>query len=55
MRGGAAGGGRALTAPARSETRLLDVLEGACGAADFACHRLLEQSEEHVERWWFHE
>ncbi|KAM6414030.1 protein disulfide isomerase CRELD1 [Rhynochetos jubatus] len=38
-----------------SETRLLEVLEGVCAPADFACHRLLERSEERVERWWFHE
>lgn len=38
-----------------SETRLLEVLEGVCSATDFGCHQLLEQSEEHVERWWFHE
>ncbi|XP_025020634.1 cysteine-rich with EGF-like domain protein 1 isoform X2 [Python bivittatus] len=40
---------------ANSETRLLEVLEGVCSTTDFACHQLLEQSEEHVERWWFHE
>ncbi|KAH0630326.1 hypothetical protein JD844_013256 [Phrynosoma platyrhinos] len=40
---------------ANSETRLLEVLEGVCATSDFACHQLLEQSEEHVERWWFHE
>ncbi|XP_042310208.1 protein disulfide isomerase CRELD1 [Sceloporus undulatus] len=40
---------------ANSETRLLEVLEAVCATSDFACHQLLEQSEEHVERWWFHE
>ncbi|XP_048347224.1 protein disulfide isomerase CRELD1 isoform X2 [Sphaerodactylus townsendi] len=40
---------------ANSETRLLEVLEGVCATSDFACHQLLEKSEEHVERWWFHE
>ncbi|CAM5125353.1 unnamed protein product [Eretmochelys imbricata] len=25
----------------------------ACVKSDFACHQLLEQSEEHVESWWF--
>ncbi|CAM9347503.1 unnamed protein product [Bubo scandiacus] len=38
-----------------SETRLLEVLEGVCAPSDFACHQLLERSEEHVEQWWFHE
>ncbi|XP_074986269.1 protein disulfide isomerase CRELD1 isoform X4 [Caretta caretta] len=38
---------------AHSETRLLEVLESVCGKSDFACHQLLEQSEEHVESWWF--
>ncbi|XP_068551083.1 protein disulfide isomerase CRELD1 isoform X1 [Anas acuta] len=38
-----------------SETRLLEVLESVCPPSDFACHQLLERSEEHVERWWFHE
>ncbi|NXU82025.1 CREL1 protein, partial [Oreotrochilus melanogaster] len=38
-----------------SETRLLEVLEGVCSPSDFACNQLLEQSEEHVEQWWFHE
>lgn len=33
----------------------MEVLEGVCSATDFGCHQLLEQSEEHVERWWFHE
>uniref|UniRef100_A0A8C4K431 Cysteine rich with EGF like domains 1 n=1 Tax=Dromaius novaehollandiae TaxID=8790 RepID=A0A8C4K431_DRONO len=35
-----------------SETRLLEVLESVCAPSDFACHQLLERSEEHVERWW---
>uniref|UniRef100_K7F2Q9 EGF-like calcium-binding domain-containing protein n=1 Tax=Pelodiscus sinensis TaxID=13735 RepID=K7F2Q9_PELSI len=38
---------------AHSETRLLEVLESVCDKSDFACHQLLEQSEEHVESWWF--
>ncbi|XP_069721843.1 protein disulfide isomerase CRELD1 isoform X2 [Phaenicophaeus curvirostris] len=38
-----------------SETRLLEVLEGVCAPSDFACHQLLERSEEHIEQWWFHE
>ncbi|XP_028907238.1 protein disulfide isomerase CRELD1 isoform X1 [Ornithorhynchus anatinus] len=37
-----------------SETRLLEVLESVCSKSDFECHRLLEQSEELVETWWFH-
>ncbi|KAG8127900.1 hypothetical protein E2320_014770 [Naja naja] len=40
---------------ANSETRLLEVLESVCSTSDFACHQLLEQSEDHVEHWWFHE
>ncbi|XP_032997294.1 protein disulfide isomerase CRELD1 isoform X1 [Lacerta agilis] len=40
---------------ANSETRLLEVLEGVCATSDFACHQLLEQGEDHVEQWWFHE
>ncbi|NXL39694.1 CREL1 protein, partial [Glaucidium brasilianum] len=56
---GGSGGGPTTpyTAPLRphSETRLLEVLEGVCTPSDFACHQLLERSEEHVEQWWFHE
>ncbi|KAM5281542.1 protein disulfide isomerase CRELD1 isoform 1-T1 [Ctenodactylus gundi] len=37
-----------------SETRLVEVLESVCSKSDFECHRLLELSEELVERWWFH-
>ncbi|XP_072454637.1 protein disulfide isomerase CRELD1 [Notamacropus eugenii] len=37
-----------------SETRLVEVLEAVCSKSDFECHRLLEQSEELVETWWFH-
>ncbi|KAL7986259.1 hypothetical protein Chor_011425, partial [Crotalus horridus] len=40
---------------ANSETRLLEVLESVCSTSDFACHQLLERSEDHVEHWWFHE
>lgn len=53
----AAPGGRVptLTPCPCSETRLLEVLESVCAPSDFTCHQLLERSEEHVERWWFHE
>lgn len=30
-------------------------MESVCPPQDFACHQLLERSEEHVEQWWFHE
>ncbi|KAA8590880.1 hypothetical protein FQN60_001823 [Etheostoma spectabile] len=39
---------------ARSETRLLEIVEAACEKADFECNRLLEQIEDQVETWWFH-
>uniref|UniRef100_A0A8C1JP54 protein disulfide-isomerase n=1 Tax=Cyprinus carpio TaxID=7962 RepID=A0A8C1JP54_CYPCA len=39
---------------ARSETRLLEIVEAACDKTDFDCNRLLEQIEDQVETWWFH-
>uniref|UniRef100_A0A672Q2S4 Cysteine-rich with EGF-like domains 1b n=1 Tax=Sinocyclocheilus grahami TaxID=75366 RepID=A0A672Q2S4_SINGR len=39
---------------ARSETRLLEIVEAACDKPDFDCNRLLEQIEDQVETWWFH-
>ncbi|XP_041860857.1 protein disulfide isomerase Creld1 [Melanotaenia boesemani] len=39
---------------ARSETRLLEIVEAACEKTDFDCNRLLEQIEDQVETWWFH-
>ncbi|TRZ01213.1 hypothetical protein DNTS_004391 [Danionella cerebrum] len=38
---------------ARSETRLLEIVEAACDKSDFECNRLLEQIEDQVETWWF--
>jgi len=40
---------------ARSETRLLEILEGACeGAAkESRCHALVEEYEEKIEEYWF--
>lgn len=39
---------------ARSETRLLEIVEAACEKSDFDCNKLLEQLEDQVETWWFH-
>ncbi|KAA0713610.1 Cysteine-rich with EGF-like domain protein 1 [Triplophysa tibetana] len=39
---------------ARSETRLLEIIEAACEKSDFDCNKLLEQIEDQVETWWFH-
>uniref|UniRef100_A0A672SBM2 Cysteine rich with EGF like domains 1 n=2 Tax=Sinocyclocheilus grahami TaxID=75366 RepID=A0A672SBM2_SINGR len=39
---------------ARSETRLLEIVEAVCDKSDFDCNRLLEQIEDQVETWWFH-
>ncbi|XP_042264269.1 protein disulfide isomerase Creld1 [Thunnus albacares] len=39
---------------ARSETRLLEIVEAACEKTDFDCNQLLEQIEDQVETWWFH-
>ncbi|XP_060787562.1 protein disulfide isomerase Creld1 isoform X2 [Neoarius graeffei] len=39
---------------ARSETRLLEIVETACEKTDFECNKLLEQIEDQVETWWFH-
>ncbi|MEE6502368.1 hypothetical protein FKM82_004494 [Ascaphus truei] len=36
-----------------SETRLVEVIESACGKSDFDCNQMLEQNEEHLETWWF--
>ncbi|KAG7267988.1 hypothetical protein CRUP_022425, partial [Coryphaenoides rupestris] len=33
---------------ARSETRLLEIVEGACEKTDFECNQLLEQIEDQV-------
>jgi len=40
---------------ARSETRLLEILEGACeGAAkESRCHAVVEEYEEKIEEYWF--
>ncbi|CAI8056580.1 Cysteine-rich with EGF-like domain protein 2-B [Geodia barretti] len=36
---------------ANSEVRFVEILDGVC--KDYECHTLLEENEEHVERWWF--
>uniref|UniRef100_A0A8C9S6E1 Cysteine rich with EGF like domains 1 n=1 Tax=Scleropages formosus TaxID=113540 RepID=A0A8C9S6E1_SCLFO len=38
---------------ARSETRLLEIIESICDSSDFECNQLLEQIEDQVETWWF--
>ncbi|XP_030062625.1 protein disulfide isomerase CRELD1 [Microcaecilia unicolor] len=42
-----------LTKYETSETRLLEVMESVCGTSNFECNRMLEQSEELLETWWF--
>uniref|UniRef100_A0A3Q3XH63 protein disulfide-isomerase n=1 Tax=Mola mola TaxID=94237 RepID=A0A3Q3XH63_MOLML len=37
---------------ARSETRLLEIVEAACEKTDFECTQLLEQIEDQMETWW---
>ena len=36
----------------KSETRLLEVLEGACTKDDFQCNKVLEEREETIEKWY---
>ncbi|XP_069792867.1 protein disulfide isomerase CRELD1 isoform X1 [Narcine bancroftii] len=36
-----------------SETRLLEIIEILCETTNFNCNRMVEQSEEHIEHWWF--
>jgi len=40
---------------ARSETRLLEILENVCDGVDkeSQCHAMIEQHEEDLENWWF--
>nr|XP_032827476.1 cysteine-rich with EGF-like domain protein 2-B isoform X1 [Petromyzon marinus] len=38
----------------QSETRLVEILESLCDKTAYACHAMLEQHEEHLEKWWFH-
>uniref|UniRef100_UPI00358FB6AD cysteine-rich with EGF-like domain protein 2 isoform X2 n=1 Tax=Myxine glutinosa TaxID=7769 RepID=UPI00358FB6AD len=38
----------------RSETRLVEIMDNVCQKFDDACLSLLEASEDHLERWWFH-
>ncbi|XP_051874472.1 protein disulfide isomerase Creld1-like [Pristis pectinata] len=36
-----------------SETRLLEIIEMLCESMNFDCNQMVEQSEEHIENWWF--
>lgn len=40
---------------ARSETRLLEILEGVCEGVskEAACHAMVEEHEENIEKFWF--
>ncbi|XP_067854650.1 protein disulfide isomerase Creld1 isoform X2 [Heptranchias perlo] len=36
-----------------SETRLLEIIEILCESMNFDCNQMVEQNEEHIEKWWF--
>ncbi|XP_007888454.1 protein disulfide isomerase CRELD1 isoform X1 [Callorhinchus milii] len=36
-----------------SETRLLEIMETLCESLNFDCNQMVEQNEEHLEKWWF--
>uniref|UniRef100_A0A8C5PDF6 Cysteine rich with EGF like domains 2 n=1 Tax=Leptobrachium leishanense TaxID=445787 RepID=A0A8C5PDF6_9ANUR len=36
-----------------SEIRLVEIIEDLCDASDFECNLMVEEHEEHLEKWWF--
>ncbi|XP_032217761.1 cysteine-rich with EGF-like domain protein 2 isoform X2 [Nematostella vectensis] len=42
---------RKLGSYARSETRLVEIVESLCGSSE--CHAMVEEHEEALEKWWF--
>lgn len=36
-----------------SEIRLVEIIENLCDSSDFECNLMVEEQEEHIERWWF--
>ncbi|ESO87534.1 hypothetical protein LOTGIDRAFT_75888, partial [Lottia gigantea] len=46
---------KALGSYAKSEIRLVEVMEFLCKGGDKECHHLLEEHEELVEKYWFEE
>ncbi|XP_020907281.1 cysteine-rich with EGF-like domain protein 2 [Exaiptasia diaphana] len=44
---------RALGSYAKSETRLVEIMEGLCESSASQCHSMVEENEETIENWWF--
>ncbi|EDO45427.1 predicted protein [Nematostella vectensis] len=44
---------RKLGSYARSETRLVEIVESLCGSSEVRCHAMVEEHEEALEKWWF--
>ncbi|KAK3728748.1 hypothetical protein QZH41_012105, partial [Actinostola sp. cb2023] len=44
---------RKLGSYAKSETRLVEIMEGLCESSASLCHTMVEEHEETLEEWWF--
>ncbi|XP_061844931.1 protein disulfide isomerase CRELD2 isoform X2 [Colius striatus] len=36
-----------------SEIRLVEIIEKLCDSSNFECNNMVEEHEEHIEKWWF--
>ncbi|KAM4747219.1 protein disulfide isomerase CRELD2 isoform 2-T2 [Rhinophrynus dorsalis] len=36
-----------------SEIRLVEIIEKLCDSSNFECNLMVEEHEEHIEKWWF--
>uniref|UniRef100_A0A8B9SBX4 Cysteine rich with EGF like domains 2 n=1 Tax=Apteryx owenii TaxID=8824 RepID=A0A8B9SBX4_APTOW len=36
-----------------SEIRLVEIIENLCDSSNFECNNMVEEHEEHLEKWWF--
>ncbi|XP_072189869.1 protein disulfide isomerase CRELD2 isoform X2 [Excalfactoria chinensis] len=36
-----------------SEIRLVEITENLCDSSNFECNNMVEEHEEHIEKWWF--
>ncbi|XP_029813920.1 cysteine-rich with EGF-like domain protein 2 [Manacus vitellinus] len=36
-----------------SEIRLVEIIENLCDSSNFECNNMVEEHEEHIEKWWF--
>lgn len=42
-----------LSFSACSEIRLVEIIENLCDSSNFECNNMVEEHEEHIEKWWF--